>query len=173
MREAGITVYKEIFVNRTPLEIFLAVIFCLHKTTMITAFRNILIASGAYYLSWWLVYPLDFGYRKIIGRIIYEGNLGYAVVMPLVMNFPFALVAVGVGIAVVLLVESERPLGWALLPAVLYFYFAYTGHHWVNPPTSVDRTAQTIGAIVPAAACIGGALVARRNRKNSVGAISS
>lgn len=135
---------------------------------MITTFRNILIASGAYYLSWWLVYPLGFGYRKMIGRIIYEGNFGYAVVMPLVTKVPYALVAAGVGAAIVLLVESEWPLCWGFLPAVLYFYFEYTGHHWVNPPTFIDRISQTIAALVPAAACIGGALVANRNRKTAL-----
>ena len=137
------------------------------------AFKNILIAIGAYYLSWWLVYPLGVGYRKIIGRVIYEGNFGYAVVMPVVTNLPLALVAFGAGLVVVLFVESKWPLSWALLPAAVYFYYAFTGHHWVNPPTSIDRISQTVDALVPAVACIGGGLVANHKRKNSVGVITS
>jgi hypothetical protein len=127
-------------------------------------FRNLLIGGGAYYLSWWLAYPLAFGYGKLTERIIYRGEFASAVAMPLVTGFPYALVAAGVGASVAWLAESKRPLCWAIFPAALYAYFAFLGHHWARPPMLVDRVGQVIGALFLAVACLVGAMVAVRRR---------
>jgi hypothetical protein len=126
--------------------------------------RNLLIGGGAYYLSWWLAYPLALGYGKLTERIIYRGDFAGAVVMPLVTGLPYAVVAVGVGASVAWLVESEQPLRWAMFPAALYAFFAFFGHHWASPPRSIDREAQVIGALFLAVACLAGAMVAARRK---------
>jgi bacteriorhodopsin len=126
--------------------------------------RNLLIGGGAYYLSWWLAYPLALGYGKLTERIVYRGDFAGAVVMPLVTGLPYAVVAVGVGASVAWLVDSEQPLRWAMFPAALYAFFAFFGHHWASPPKSIDREAQVIGALFLAVACLAGAMVATRRK---------
>ena len=93
--------------------------------------RNLLISYGVYYVSWWVAYPLAFAYGKLTERIIYRGEFAGAVVMPLVTTVPYALVAVGVGVgaSVAWLVDSERPLRWAIFPAALYIFFGTVGYH--------------------------------------------
>jgi hypothetical protein len=130
-------------------------------------FRNVLIAGGAYYLSWWLAYPLAFGYAKLTEWIIYRGNFAAAVAMPLATGLPYALVSAGVGATVVCLAESERPFYWAIFPAALYAYFAFVGHDWVRPPTAYDRLGQVIGAVYLAVACLVGAMIAAQRRTSS------
>jgi hypothetical protein len=130
-------------------------------------FKNLLMGGGAYYLSWWLAYPLAFGYGKLTERIIYRGEFASVVAMPLVTGFPYALVAAGVGACVAWLAESKRPLLWAIFPASLYAFFAFRGYHWVRPPMLVDRAAQVIGAVFLAVACLGGAMIAVRRRASS------
>jgi hypothetical protein len=129
--------------------------------------RNVLIGGGVYYLSWWLAYPLAFGYGKLTGWINYRDNFGVAVAMPVVVGLPYALVAAGVGAAVVWLVESQRPFYWAIFPAALYGYFAFVGHHWLRRPTSYDRLGQIIGAVFLASACLVGAMIAVHRRTSS------
>jgi len=133
----------------------------------VATFRNVLIAAGAYYLSWWFAYPLAFGYSKLTGWIIYRGNFAAAVAMPIVTGLPYALVAVGVGASVAKLVESKRPFYWAIFPAALYAYFAFVGHDWVRPPTSYDRLGQIIGAAFLVVACLVGAMITSQRRTSS------
>jgi len=128
----------------------------------IAKFRNILIGGGAYYLSWWLAYPLAFGYGKLIERVIYMGQFASTFVMPLVVRFPYVVVAFGVGAAVGWLVESARPIGWVAFPAALYAYFDFFGYQWARPPMLGDRTAQVTGALFLAAACLAGGIAIRR-----------
>jgi hypothetical protein len=111
---------------------------------------------------------LAFGFWKLLTeRRSYQGEFAKIVLMPLAIYLPFAIVAVGVGACVVWLVESERPVLWALLPSALYAYFGYSGHHYAVQPTPSDRIGQVIGALFPAIACIGGALAAIRTRTAS------
>jgi hypothetical protein len=133
----------------------------------VVTIRNLLIGGGAYYLSWWLAYPFAFGYAKLTQHFIYHGDFEQAVAMPLVTGLPYAVVAVGVGASVVRLVESKRPLPWAIFPAALYALFSFLGYHWGRPPTFVDRTAQVIGALFLAVACLVGAIIAARPRASS------
>ena len=126
--------------------------------------KNLLIGAGAYYLSSWLTMPLAFGFGKLTEGLTYAGDFTGAVVMPIVIHLPKAIVAAAAGAAVVWLVESDRPLGWALFPALLYGFLGFLGYHWSRPPLILGRVAQTVGALFPALACIIGALVAEQRR---------
>jgi hypothetical protein len=129
--------------------------------------RNLFISSGAYYLSWWLAYPLAFVYGKATGSITYHGDFSAAVVMPLVTGLPFSLVAAMVGASVALLVESRRRLQWAAFPAALYAYYGYVGHHWLDDPTLSNQVGQVIGALFLAISCMLGAAFALKYRSPS------
>ncbi len=129
--------------------------------------RNLLVGYGIYSISWWVAYPLAFAYGKLTERIIYRGEFAGAVVMPLVTTVPYALVAFGVGAAVAWLVDSERPLRWAIFPAALYIFFGTIGYHWARQPLLLDRVAQIIDATFMGIACLGGAVIAVRRRAPS------
>jgi hypothetical protein len=126
--------------------------------------KNLLIGAGAYYISGWLGMPLALGFGKLTPGLTYRGDFNGYVVGPLVMHLPWALVAAAAGATVAWLVESERPIGWAIFPALLYGVLGFLGFHWARPPLALDRVAQTIGALFPALACVVGALVAGRHR---------
>ena len=130
--------------------------------------KNLLICAGAFYILNWIAFLLQLPYGKMTSGIIYFGDFGGAVLLPLVLNLPKALCAFGVGAIVFWLVESEHPICWALFPAILYFVFGLQSHHWARPLNIVDREAQVIGALFPAISCVVGAItvrwrVARRN----------
>ena len=82
--------------------------------------------------------------------------------MPLVTTLPYALVAFGVGASVAWLVDSGRPLHWAIFPAALYIFFGTIGYHWARQPLLLDRVAQVIDATFMGIACLGGAMIAVR-----------
>lgn len=126
--------------------------------------RNLLIGAGAYYLAGWLTFALALGFDKLIQGIIYSGNFEGAVVMPLVLNLPKALMAVAAGAAVVRLVESDRPVVWVIFPVLLYAVLGFLGYHWARPPLLLDRVEQTVGALFPAVACVFGGIMAARQR---------
>lgn len=135
-------------------------------TSSVATAKNLLIGAGAYYVAGWLGVPLGFGFGKLTQGLIYRGDFNGAVVAPLVIYLPWAIVATAAGATVVWLAESDHPFRWALFPALLFGLFGFLGHHWERPPMVVDRVAQTIGALFPAVACVVGALVAERRRVN-------
>jgi hypothetical protein len=126
--------------------------------------RNLLVGCVVYYISWWIAYPLAFAYGKLTQRIVYRGEFAGAVVMPLVTTFPYALVAFGVGASVAWLVDSGRPLRWAIFPAALYVFFGIAGYHWARQPLFLDRVAQAIDATFMGIACLGGAMIVARRQ---------
>lgn len=130
----------------------------------VTPARNLLIGAGAYYLSGWLTLVLAIGFGKLTQGIIYRGDFAGAVVLPLVVHLPKALVAAAAGATVVWLVESDRPIGWAIFPVLLYAVLGFLGYHWARPPMLLDRVGQMIGALFPAVTCAFGGMVAARRR---------
>ena len=138
--------------------------FAVESTRTVVTAKNLLIGAGTYYLSSWLTMPLAFGFGKLTEGLTYAGDFNGAVVMPLVIHLPKAIVAAAAGATVVWLVESDRPLGWALFPTLLYGLLGFLGYHWSRPSLILNRVAQTVGALFPALACIIGALVAERRR---------
>jgi hypothetical protein len=129
-----------------------------------TTAKNLLIGAGAYYFSWWVASPIAFVYGKLTQGIIYRGDFAGAVILPLVLRVPLALVAAGAGACVVWLVESDRPVSWAIFPALLYAVYSFLGHHWARAPVLLDQVGQAIGALFPAVTCVVGAMVALRRR---------
>jgi hypothetical protein len=131
--------------------------------------RNLLIGVGAYYLSWWVASPLAIGFEKFthwIG-IRYYGDFVGGVVMPIVLALPYAVVAAVVGASVVWLVESDRPIGWTLVPTFLYALGLFRPSHWVRPPTPLERVGDAIRMALPAVACIVAGIVAAKRRADS------
>ena len=94
--------------------------------------------------------------------LTYLGDFNGSVVLPLVVHLPKAVVAALVGATTVLFVDSEKLLRWAFFPSAFYAIFGFLGYHWALQPGPLDRLAQTISAVFPALACLGGALLARR-----------
>jgi hypothetical protein len=133
--------------------------------------RNIFIGAGAYYLSWWIANPLSIAYGKLIGRVIYRGAFERVVVLPIVSQLPMAIVAAAVGACVVILVESEHRIYWALFPSGLYAFFSYLGTTWAEPPSVLNRMSQVIADLFPAVACLIGALLALRRRTSLRGSL--
>jgi len=125
---------------------------------------NLLISCGAYYLSRWAVFPLSFVFSKVTNGIMYRGDFAGYVVMPLVEKAPVALVAAIAGVSIVWLVESDQPIVWPIIPALLYAVLGLLGRHWMRPPLLLDRLDQVIGAFFPAITCIVGGILASRRR---------
>jgi hypothetical protein len=128
--------------------------------------RNLLVGAGAYYLSWWVGGPLAIGFGKFtqfIG-IRYYGSFAGGVVMPIVLALPYALVAAVVGASVAWIVESDRPIGWTLVPTFLYALGVFHPSHWARPPTPFERVGDTIRVLLPAVACFVAGLVATKRR---------
>jgi hypothetical protein len=130
--------------------------------------RNLLTGVGAYYLSWWVAGTLAIGLKLLhfIG-VTYYGAFAGGVVMPIVMALPYALVAAVVGASVVWLVESDRPIGWTLVPTFLYALGIFHPSHWVRPPTPFERVGDTIRMLLPAVACIIAGILAAKRRAAS------
>jgi hypothetical protein len=89
-----------------------------------------------------------------------------AVIMPLVFGIPSALVAAWTGALTVWLVESDHAWRWAVLPAVLYAVFNCIGNHWLVPPKIDQRVGQAIQALLPAVACVLGAIFIQRRQRS-------
>ena len=134
------------------------------STRYATIEKNLLIGAGAYYISGWLGMPLALGFGKLTQGLTYRGNFNVYFMGPLIVHIPRAIVAAAAGAAVVWLVESDRPLFWAIFPALLYGLFGFLGYHWGRPPLPLDRVAQATGALFPVLGCIAGAMLAEQRR---------
>lgn len=124
-----------------------------------------MVGAGAYYVAQWLLVPISIVFWKFTSGIIYRGDFAGYVVMPLVVHLPQAVVAAVAGAIVVWLVESDRPVRWAVLPALLYAVLGFYNHHWSQPPRLLDRVSETIAALFPALACVVGGLMVARDGK--------
>jgi ABC-type sugar transport system permease subunit len=131
--------------------------------------RNLLFGVGAYYLSWWVGGPLAIGFGKVTHGmgIHYYGDFAGGVVMPIVLALPYALVAAVVGASVAWIVESDRPIGWTLVPTFLYALGVFHPSRWVRPPTPLERVGDAIRMLLPAVACIVAGIVAAKRRAAS------
>lgn len=124
---------------------------------------------GAYYLSWWVSGPLAVGFGKLthgVG-IHYYGDFQGGIVMPIIMALPYALIAAVVGALVAWIVESDRPIGWTLVPAFLFALDVFHPSHWVQPPNAFERVGDAIRGLLPALACIAAGIGAGKRRAAS------
>jgi hypothetical protein len=85
--------------------------------------------------------------------------------MPLVTAGLHALVAFAAGAIVAWLVDSDRPIRWAIFLAVLYVFFATFGYQWAQQPSFRDRSAQLLGPIIMGISCLAGASFALRGTR--------
>ena len=85
--------------------------------------------------------------------------------MPLVTAGLHALVGFAAGAIVAWLVDSERPLRWAIFLAVLYIFFGTFGYQWVQQPSFRDRSAQLLGPVIMGISCLVGAAFALRRTR--------
>jgi hypothetical protein len=85
--------------------------------------------------------------------------------MPLVTAGLHALVAFAAGAIVVWLVDSERPLRWAIFLAVLYVFSGAFGYQGAQQPSFRDRSAQLLGPVTMGISCLVGAVFALRGTR--------
>ena len=139
-----------------------------HVLSTITV-RNLLVGVGAYYLSWWVSGPLAIGFGRVTHAmgIHYYGDFAGGVVMPIVLALPYALVAAFVGASVAWIVESDRPIGWTLVPTFLYSLGLFHPANWARPPDPFERVGDAIRTLLPAVACIVAGIVAAKRRAAS------
>ncbi len=86
--------------------------------------------------------------------------------MPLVTAGLHALVAFAAGAIVAWLVDSERPVRWAIFLAVLYVFFGTFGYQWAQQPSFRDRSAQLLGPVIMGISCLVGAVFALRGTRH-------
>ena len=129
--------------------------------------RNLLAGAGAYYLSWFVADPLAMGFGKLTKGITYHGDFAGGVLMPIVISLPYVLVAAAVGVSVAWIVDSDRPIGWTLVPTFLYALGVFHTSHWARPPTPFERVGDFIRVLLPAVACIAAGIVAAKRRAPS------
>jgi len=125
------------------------------------------VGAGAYYLSWFVANPLAMGFGKLTNGIHYNGDFAGGVLMPIVISWPYALVAAAVGVSVAWIVDSDRPIGWTLVPTCLYALGVFHPAHWAVPPTPFDRAGDFIRTLLPAFACSVAGIVAAKRREDS------
>lgn len=129
--------------------------------------RNLLVGAGAYYLSLFVANPLAVGFGKLTKGITYSGDFQGDILMPIVIRLPTAIIAVVVGASVVWVVESDRPIRWAMVPTFLYALAVFRTDDWPPPLSLMDRVGQTIALLFPAVACMVAAIFAARRRPAS------
>jgi len=86
--------------------------------------------------------------------------------MPLVTAGLHALVAFAAGAIVAWLVDSERPIRWAIFLAVLYVFFGTFAYQWAQQPSFRDRSAQLLGPVIMGISCLVGAAFALRGTRS-------
>ena len=84
--------------------------------------------------------------------------------MPIFFALPYALVAALVGASVVWIVDSDRPIGWTLVPTFLFALGVFHLAHWARPPTLSERVGDIIRVLLPAVACVAAGIVAAKRR---------
>lgn len=130
--------------------------------------RNIFVSAGAYYLAISFEIPVVLAFAPITNGLTFTGDFEAVVVMPIVLGIPSAFVMAITGAATAWVVESARPVLWALLPAVAYGISAALAPHWVRPPeTTADRVFLALAALFPAVACIAGAAMLSARLRHS------
>lgn len=132
-----------------------------------TLIRNGLISGGAFYASLWVVPPVTMAFAPITNGLTFLDGVETALIMPLVLGIPLALVAAAAGASTTWLVESNQALRWAVLTAVPYAVFSFLGHHWLVPPRLDQRIGQVVQALLPAVACVLGAIFVERRQRSA------
>lgn len=126
--------------------------------------RNLLLASGAYYLPMFFLYgPLVVAWSYVSNRLSFVVGLESVIVMPVVLGAPKLVIAGAVGAIVSLLAEARYPSRWALVPAGLFsLQSLFAQREWAQPPELHDRASMLVEAALPVVACLVTATIAER-----------
>lgn len=109
----------------------------------------------------WLSMP----WARLVEGITYKSELSFALLSPIVLGLPEAVIAIGVGGLTAYLVESTHPRRWVLVPAVLYAVLAFTSVYWAEPPGFFERLEQLVGAAFTSGSCLAGSLLVGSSRE--------
>jgi hypothetical protein len=85
--------------------------------------------------------------------------------MPLVTVGLHALVAFATGAIVAWLVDSERPVRWAIFLAALYVFFGTFGYQLAQQRSFRDRSVQLLGPMIMGISCLVGAVFTLRGTR--------
>ena len=80
--------------------------------------------------------------------ISYYGDFTGGVLMPIVIALPYALVAAVVGASVTWIVESDRPIGWTLVPTFLYALGVFDPHWRGHRRLSSEWETRSVGCFL-------------------------
>ena len=139
----------------------------MERRLIATNARNLLVGAGAYYLSWWVANPLSIGFDKLIKLnkgITVNGEFAGDFLIPIVITLPHVLVAALVGAFVAWIVDSDRPIGWTLVPTFLFALGVFHLAHWARPPRLSERVGDIIRVLLPPVACIAAGIVVAKRR---------
>jgi|ERR1700735_88222 len=128
-----------------------------------TKFRNLLIAFGVFWFSFWTVLLFDRPFLKL--HMTYGDGVLSAVAMGVMDSLGRTLAAIFAGVLVTLVVESRKPERWSLVVAVLYVADSRIHYFWHLPPTWWDRISEIVNLGFPGLACVAAAVVTAKIRK--------
>jgi hypothetical protein len=130
--------------------------------------QNVFVVAGAYYLSNWLEMLAILTATPITNHLTFTGEFEGVFVMPVVLGIPSTVAMVIAGASAAWLVDSPRPILWALVPALAYAMSSALAPHWVRTPgTASDRIFLAIRVLLPATAWIAGAATVSAWRRHS------
>lgn len=126
------------------------------RQEFVSVVRNILISFGAFWLSFWIVFPLSWPLDRFFNwlGIVYSESVFSAIAMGVVISRDRTLAAVFAGVLVALVIPGRRSQHWALIVAALYAIDFHTRVHWALPPTAWDRLELRAERFFPAVACV-------------------
>jgi hypothetical protein len=122
----------------------------------ITTWRNLLLGAGAYFLSRLAAVPVAALMHALTRAVDDRGDASGALLSPVVQYLPEAIAASAAGALVALLVNSDQPVKWSLVPAFFYVLDAYTSAVIFRPSVGA-YFGVAIGALLPAITCVAAA----------------
>lgn len=127
------------------------------------ALRNALMIVGAYYVSAWIIVPFWIPIAKLTEGHVYSAG-AQELGMRLFQFLPIAATAVLAGVATGYLLESERPLRWAVFAAAFVGLMAWSSTHWYVKPSASDVAIQALRAAAAGAITFAACRLAARPR---------
>jgi hypothetical protein len=126
--------------------------------------RNGAIGVGVYACARVIAAVLHVGLQAATAGLFPAGRLEHAIGAPLAASLPDAIAAAIAGIVIVWLIDSPRPVRWAILPALLWL-LAELNDIVVAAPGLVALVPQVIAAALPSCVCLAAARMADWHRR--------
>ncbi len=133
--------------------------------------RNALVIVGAWALSATVAMLITIVLIPLSNRLTYRGDAG-VVIMSVWYGLPEAVTAVGAALAVLWLIDTNRPYVWVGALAALYLYSGVidvvrTRGGFQSTPTTVDNVGIVISGLLPAFGCAIAAVWYQRRRPSA------